>query len=67
MWLLTPVLDTAEASTGKSGFSVVLYQHDGFSMVSHKSEDEEHWVTRLQEAVSSQAGALGYETRLERQ
>lgn len=64
MRLLSPVIDLAETHTGKSGFSLLLWQHDGFAFAAHKSEDTSHWITRLQGAVAEHGGRLGYEAVL---
>ncbi|MGC4042255.1 MAG: hypothetical protein QM758_00435 [Armatimonas sp.] len=66
MKLMAPVIDLALEQTGKkSGFDITLWQHDGFSFVADKKEDVKHWISRLQQAVGSQAKSLGYRTRLE--
>ena len=65
MRLLSPVIDLAETHGGKSGFSIMLWQHDGFAVVAHKREDTSHWVARLQGAVAEHGTRLGYEAILE--
>lgn len=64
MKLLSPVIGLAETHTGKSGFSVMLWQHDGFAFASHKREDTGHWVRRIKDAVAANGNSLGYETVL---
>lgn len=64
--LMAPVVDLAIGQKGKkSGFDIMLFQHDGMSVVPRKKEDEKHWILRLQQAVDEQANRLGYKTRLE--
>lgn len=64
MRLLSPVIDLAETHGGKSGFSLLLWQHDGFAFTAHKREDTSHWVARLQGAVKENGTRLGYEAVL---
>ena len=66
MRLLSPVIDLAERHGGKSGFSIMLWQHDGFAVVAHKREDTSHWVARLQGAVNEHGTSMGYEAVLEK-
>ena len=65
MKILSPVIDLAETHTGKSGFTVLLWQHDGFAFAAHKREGAAHWIGRLQDAVAENGTKMGYEAVLE--
>ena len=66
MWLLAPIIDAAIENKNKTrGFTIMLWQHDGLSLVSHCASDRQKWVTLLQRMVQERADQAGILTRLE--
>lgn len=63
--LLSPVINLAHEHSGPNGFTILLWQHDGFSWSPNLSRNGASWETRLKEAVSRQACEMGIETTLE--
>ncbi len=65
MKVLGPVVELAGRSTGPHGFSITLWQHDGFSIVAHRPAMTMVWVDRLKKAVREYGKSLGYDIELE--
>jgi len=64
--LLYPVVKLAQEKQGKSdGFTITLWQHDGFDFVVKNKLQKEAWIKRLQKVVWEQAQELDIHTSLE--
>lgn len=61
--LLYPALQLAMES--KDQFSIVLWQHDGFTVNFPRKERESLWTQRIVDVVNAEARRLGIPTRLE--
>ena len=62
LWLLLPIVEMARST---DEFSIVLWQHDGFSAAFRDRSRARRWVGRFQEAVARRAGEQGIATELE--
>ncbi len=65
--LLSPVLDLATSTAGQDrdhGFTIALWQHDGFSVRSPNSRDLGTWKRKIDKAVSERCAELSVPTRL---
>lgn len=62
MQLLVPVFRLAQASEGE--LTIMLYQFDGVSVTTRRSDRREYWLNEAQAAVDEQAQRLGVETTL---
>jgi hypothetical protein len=62
--LLSPVINVATDHTDNNGFSILLWQHDGFCWSPDRSKQGESWTNRLKEMVASQARQMGIITEL---
>lgn len=67
--LLEPVIDEAikERENKSYGFTMVLWQHDGFSIKVRDSSRESYWINKLSDLVSERATKLGIPTSLQRE
>jgi hypothetical protein len=62
--ILLPVIELANKNSGKHGFTVLLWQHDGFTLHCQSSANIEHWKWLISEEVNSSAKANGIITQL---
>jgi hypothetical protein len=63
MRLIVPVFQVAEESEGE--FTVMLYQFDGVSITTRRSNQRPYWIDKAKSAVRDQARAMEIETYLE--
>ena len=64
--LLEPVIDAAihERDSGSRSFSIVVWQHDGFSIAVRDQARKQGWVDRLQRLVAERAERVDIATML---
>lgn len=64
--LLFPCFQLAmQQLRSRHGFKIVLFQHDGFSIVCHDKSETQNRIVRLQKVVSDKAQEMGITTKLE--
>lgn len=63
--LLLPVLELANNNKTSHGFTITLWQHDGFTFKANNVRDENRWMKELKEVVRDEAERLGIATELE--
>ena len=63
--LLLPVTELANENKGQHGFTIALWQHDGFTLHCHSSVRLEHWKWLIGFIVKNTAKANGIETQLQ--
>ena len=65
--LLEPVIDLARSEGGRDsvhGFSIMLWQHDGFCVRASSVKDARRWANRLTAAVDERCKEFGVPTKL---
>lgn len=63
--LLYPIIKLARENTDCNGFSILLFQHDGFSWLPHRTSCKRKWSYILNNVVYESARSLGINTSLE--
>ncbi len=65
MKIMMSAFELAAQYRGDSGFTITLFQHDGFCFVPHKRTDTERWCHKLREAIAQRGAELGVIASLE--
>ena len=60
LFILQPVIELSRSS-GTNGFTIMLWQHDGFSVCYHDKTKREKWRRKIREVVNRRASRFGTE------
>ncbi len=63
--ILFPIVELAlETRNKKHGFTIVLWQHDGFTFKPNHTRDKQYWINKLKEVIHVSASSHGIMTQL---
>ncbi len=62
--LLLPVVELAMENKGKHGFTIALWQHDGFTIHTHSRQQKQYWIDYITNKVNYTASSQDIMTQL---
>jgi hypothetical protein len=65
LYIIFAAFKLAEQNRETGGFTITLFQHDGFCFVAHQRERTQDWIRRLEQCIKERGEEKGVYARLE--